>query len=427
LGAEQETVRSLGVRAARPLAAAGARALERRDIPAAADLLGRAVGLVPAATDERRLVLLSLGDALVEMGEFARAEETLDEAERLAKEADDAAVIANVGILRLGLMEFVDPKRLAKDAEAEAARLIATLEELGDEVGLARAWRLVGDRNWARSRYGAVDEALARAISHARRAGAAREEADCLGRYVVSGSFGPAHLREVERRCQELLSSEEGIAGREAPALRALASVRAMEGRFEEARELAGRARAILEEFGFRMRASWVWETSGEIEMLAGDPVAAEDALRKGFDAAVAMGEQGFQSTVAAMLAHALVEQGRLAEADQFTRLSEATAAEDDMASQVLWRSARARVLAESGAPSDGEVLAREAISLVQQTDDVNMHGDTLVDLAIVLDAAGRSEEAVRKLDEAIELYAGKGNVVAAETARRRLGAIPSS
>jgi tetratricopeptide (TPR) repeat protein len=336
-------------------------------------------------------------------------------------------MIANAAILRLVLMESVDPKHLGKDAELGAAGHIATLEELGDEVGLAKAWRLVGDLHWQRSRYAAADVALARAISHARRAGAAREEAECLGNYVGSGIYGPAHVREVERRCQELLASEEGVAGREAPALRALASVRAMEGRFEEARDLAGRARAILEEFGFRMRASWVWETSGEIEMLAGDSAAAEDALRKGLDSAVAMGEQGFQSTVAAMLGHALVEQGRLEEADELTRASEATAADDDMASQVLWRSARARVAAESDAPSDGEVLAREAIALVEQTDDVNMHGNTLVDLALVLVAAGRFEEAVWRLDEAIALFTGKGNIVAAETARRRVETIRRS
>jgi class 3 adenylate cyclase/tetratricopeptide (TPR) repeat protein len=427
LGVEDEAMRSLGLRAARPLAAAGGRALERRDMSAAADLLERAAGLLPAAAEERRLVLLRLGEVLVETGELARAEETLDEAERLAKEAGDAAMIANAAILRLVLMESVDPKHLGKDAELGAAGHIAILEELGDEVGLAKAWRLVGDLHWQRCRYAAADVALARAISHARRAGAAREEAECLGNYVGSGIYGPAHVREVERRCQELLASEEGVAGREAPALRALASVRAMEGRFEEARDLAGRARAILEEFGFRMRASWVWETSGEIEMLAGDSVAAEDALRKGLDSAVAMGEQGFQSTVAAMLGHALVEQGRLEEADELTRESEATAADDDMASQVLWRSTRARVLAESDALSDGEVLAREAIALVEQTDDVNMHGHTLVDLALVLVAAGRFEEAVWRLDEAIALFTGKGNMVAAEIARRRVEAIRRS
>ncbi|HEX2025060.1 MAG TPA: adenylate/guanylate cyclase domain-containing protein [Actinomycetota bacterium] len=424
LGTAGEEVRALGLRAAGPLAAAGQRALDRRDIGAAADLLARAVRLLPADAPERRSVLLALGEALVETGDFARAETALDEAERLAEAEGDRGMVANAAILRLFLLQSTDPRRLTEDAQVAAERLIATLEDLGDDVGVARAWRLVGDLHWARSHYAAADEALARAIRHARRAGDMREEADCLGRYVGSGAYGPAHVREVERRCEELLSSPGGVGGREAPALRALATVRAMEGRFDEARELAERARKILEEFGFRLRASWVSETSGTIEMLAGDPAAAERALRAGFDAAVDFGEQGFQVTVAALLAHALVDQGRVEEAERFTTLSREAAAEDDVASQVLWRSARARILVATGGLEEAEALARQALILVEGTDDVNMHADTLAVLADVLVEQGRPQEASAALDRAVELYVGKGNAAAAEASRRRRQAI---
>lgn len=427
LGVEDEELRSLGRRAGRSLATAGHRALARRDVSAAEDLLGRAAPLLPPGGAERRSVVLALGEALAETGELVRAEESLDEAQRLAQDAGDVAMVTNAAILRLFLFESTDPKRLSEDAEQDARRLIATLEELGDDVGLARAWRLVGDLHWARSRYAAADEALARAISHARRAGDPREEAECLGRYVGSGAYGPAHVSEVERRCRELLASSGGIAGGEAPALRALSAVRAMEGRFEEARDLADKARATLEEYGFRLRASWVSETSGTVERLAGDPVAAERALREGFDAAAELGEQGFQATVAALLASALVEQGRLEEADRFTIMSEESAAPEDVASQVLWRAARARILAASGAATDAEGLAREALTLVERTDDVNMHADTLVDLAIVLVAADRAKEASDVFTEAIDLYIAKGNAAAAEAARRRREALLAS
>jgi class 3 adenylate cyclase/tetratricopeptide (TPR) repeat protein len=420
LGTAGEQVRSLGLRAAHPLAAAGQRALDRRDIVAAADLLDRATRLLPPEAPERRSVLLALGEALVETGDFARAEAALDEAERLAEAANDRAMVANAAILRLFLLQSTDPRRLTEDAQVSAERLIATLEDLGDDAGVARAWRLVGDLHWARSHYAAADEALARAIRHARQAGDLREEADCLGRYVGSGAYGPAHVREVERRCQELLSSPGGVGGREAPALRALATVRAMEGRFDDARDLAERARRILEEFGFRLRASWVSETSGAIEMLAGDPAAAERALRAGFDAAVDFGEQGFQVTVAALLAHALIDQGRIEEAERFTTLSRDAAAEDDVASQVLWRSARARILVATGGLDEAEAVARQALALVERTDDVNMHADTLAVLADVLIAQGRPEEATAALDRAVELYAAKGNTAAADASRRR-------
>jgi Tetratricopeptide repeat len=114
------------------------------------------------------------------------------------------------------------------------------------------------------------------------------------------------------------------------------------------------------------------------------------------------------------------VEQGRLDEASRFASLSEASAADDDVASQVLWRNARAKVLAATGAGSDAETFAREALAIVQETDDLNGHADTLADLAVVLVASGRLEEASDVLDEATRLYEGKGNLVGAEVARRR-------
>ena len=412
----------LALRAGLRLHAAGVRAFERRDVPAAADLLGRAAALLPADHPERRTTLLALGEVLAEGGELGPAQAALDEAVMLGTQADDAATAANAGILRLFLLESTDPKLLDRDAVAEAERLIAVLEGLGDELGLARAWRLMGDLYWTQARYGAADAALARAIEHARRAGAAREESDALGRYTGSGTYGPAPADEIQRRCDELMGSTAGT-GYEAPALRALAWVRAMQGRFEDARDLVRRARAIFEELGLRLRSLFVSETAGAIEMLAGDPVAAEREWRAGFEAAVEMGEQGFQSTVAALIAHALVEQGRPAEAEEMVSVSEVAGAEDDVSTQVMWRSARARILAMGGRAAEAEALAREAVARSAATDDLNMRADTLVDLAEVLRIAGDAGGAEGAEREALQLYGTKGNAVAAASVRRRLGA----
>jgi tetratricopeptide (TPR) repeat protein len=197
-----------------------------------------------------------------------------------------------------------------------------------------------------------------------------------------------------------------------------------MQGRFDEARELVQRTRAIFEDFGLRLRSTFVSETAGAIEMLAGDAVAAEREWRAGFDAAVEMGEQGFQSTVAALLAHALLRQGRLEEAEEMVTLSERAGAEDDVSTQVLGRSARARVLAARGKVDEAERLARDAIERSEATDDLNMRADTLVDLGEVLDAAGDREGAVAALDSALSLYEDKGNAAAVEVTRRRRSAL---
>jgi predicted ATPase/class 3 adenylate cyclase len=415
-----ERERALATRAGLRLAPAGIRAFERRDIPAAADLLGRATQLLPSEHPERRPALLALGEVLAEAGDLGAAQAALEEAELVATEADDAATAANAAILRLFLLEMTDPKQTV-DVVAEAERLIATLEALRNDLGLARAWRLMGILHWNHARYAAADDALAHAIEHARRAGAKREEADALGRYTGSGVYGPAPVEEIERRCDELLNMSAGT-GYEAPALMALAWCRAMQGRFGEARDLVRRSRAIYEDLGLRLRSTIVAETAGGIEMLAGDALAAEQELRPSLVALAEMGEQGIQSTVAAALAHALIEQGRLGEAEEMVSASELAGAEDDVSTHVLGQSARARILAAQGRHEEAERIARDAVGHAEETDDLNMRGDTLRHLGRVLSEAGERDGAVFAVEQALRLYEAKGNSAAVAAARRWLG-----
>jgi class 3 adenylate cyclase/tetratricopeptide (TPR) repeat protein len=414
-----ERERELAARAGRYLATAGMRAVERRDASTAVDLLSRAIALLPSDA-ERGALLVELADMRAETGDLAGAEQALEDAEIVVERVGDEALQANVAVLRLFLLESTDPKRLTVDAVAEAERLIASLDGLGDHVGLARAWRLMGDLYSARSRYAAADAAFASAIEHARQAGAVREELDAFGRYLGSGVFGPAHVSEVERRCDDLLAMAEGGA-REAPALRALAEVRAMQGRFDEARAHARRSRAMLEDLGLRLRASWVAETSGAIEMRAGDFAAAAREFGDGFELAGALGEQGARSTLAGMLAHALLGDGRHDEAERFATICRDTAADDDLASQVLWRGVTARIAADAGRGDEARSLARRAVALAETTDDVNMQAEALADLGEVHAAAGRHDESIRAFETALARYAAKGNVASAERLRPRV------
>ena len=195
----------------------------------------------------------------------------------------------------------------------------------------------------------------------------------------------------------------------------------AMSSRFAEARELFHRGKQILEDLGLAILAAGASQERFDIEMLARDPEAAEVELRGACAILEQLGEKGFLSTRVALLAHVLCAQGRYEEAAPFIEVAAETGSEDDQATQALWRSARAKVLARQGDVDESLRLAREAVSIVAQTDWLNLRGDTLLDLAEVLDLAERLDEAAPVIAEARRFYEQKGNIVSARKAHELL------
>src|SRR6185436_16471596 len=118
---------------------------------------------------------------------------------------------------------------------------------------------------------------------------------------------------------------------------------------------------ATLEEAGLKMMLARLQMYAGMAELVSGDPAAAERELRLGYALLDAMGAQDQLSTTAAYLARALAEQQRYEEADLVAGVSETAASDDDLATQVLFRGTRARVLARRDDRAAGR-LAREAV-----------------------------------------------------------------
>jgi hypothetical protein len=84
-------------------------------------------------------------------------------------------------------------------------------------------------------------------------------------------------------------------------------------------------------------------------------------------------------------------------------------------------------VLADRGRLSEGETLARAAVSMIDQTDYIKFRGDVRMSLAYVLRSAGRPEEATTVVREALELYDHKGDVADASRARAELNELATS
>jgi tetratricopeptide (TPR) repeat protein len=205
--------------------------------------------------------------------------------------------------------------------------------------------------------------------------------------------------------------------------LRSLAHLHAKRGEFDTARDEYRRARRTLEELGWRFHAALTSLNSGPIEMLAGDPVAAEAELRRDYEALARLGDRNFISTVAAYLAEALCQQGRFDDASSMASFSAGIAAPDDVYTQVALNRVRGKVLSWLGQHEAAEAMCRAAVDLSRTEDDPTDQADALSDLALVLRAAGHDTEAAAARTEAMTLYENKGNVVSAAVARRFLAA----
>ncbi len=426
LGPLDEHGVSIGIRASRRLGSAGGRALERGDMPAAANLLGRAAVVLPEDDKARPWLLIRSGEARLELGEFDEAARRYDEVIDLAGRWSDPAIEATARIERLRLAYVTDSAGSDTDVSAQVHAAIPVLEAAAADAGLARAWRLLTLIAAAATHWGEAERAATAMIAYARASGDRLMEIRGLPALAGIARYGPLPVTEAIARCNEFLARAEGDRRAEALIERAIAHLRAMEGDFESAREIYARVRRTMMDLGWNFSAALVSIDSGPIELLAGDPVAAERELRQDYEALAQMGEKNYIGTTAAFLAEALYRQGRDDEAATFARFSKDTAADDDLAGQYLWRQVLAKVMARGGELAEGTRLATEAVALTAQSDDPTDQANALTDLAEIHQLVGRTADAVDALHQALERHEAKGNIPGARSVRAVIVALSS-
>lgn len=157
------------------------------------------------------------------------------------------------------------------------------------------------------------------------------------------------------------------------------------------------------------------------VELLAGDHAAAAELGEEACRLFEERGEKSLLSTAAGRLGQALYALDRLDEADASAHRAAQVGASDDAMTQMLWRQVKAKVLARRGELAEGERLAREAVAIGEETDMLNFQGDAYADLGEVLVLAGKPDEAIGALEQAVERYERKGNIPSTERARLRL------
>jgi len=422
LGRVGKATNELSLKAGARLAGAGRRAFARGDVPAAGKLLERAGSLLDGHPEARAEVLLDLGALAREQGDSVRADAFLADTEMLARSVGDERLRLRAEAERSVLRLYVEPEIEARQVFEVAERATPVFEASGDQLGLSRLWTLVADAHWFRSEYGTMEEVLERARVYADRAGDRRTMSWILGAMCRVAMVGPLPVEDGIRRCVEIRSQARGEPALQPVVESTLGVLEAMRGRFDDAREHYRVSQRAFDELGFSFKLASFRMYSGWAELIAADPTAAERELRIGYEGLQRMGERSVLSTMAAFFARALFALGRHDEAQRMIEVSAEAASADDPITQAMWRGTGARVVAVSGqSDSEAEQLAREAVELAFQTDCVNMQGDALVDLAETLRLLGRAGEAPESLEQAVDLYEKKGNVVSAAAARKLL------
>ena len=124
------------------------------------------------------------------------------------------------------------------------------------------------------------------------------------------------------------------------------------------------------------------------------------------------------------MRGRALCELGRNDEAKLLAQQARELGDPEDVMTQHVWRQAQALVESARGRHSEAERLAREAVDLSRRSDSPLSQGNALFDLAEVLEAANRHDEATAAYRDALERYERKQIIPLARRTRERLAAL---
>jgi DNA-binding SARP family transcriptional activator/tetratricopeptide (TPR) repeat protein len=408
--------RAIAAAAVKRLSAAAEAARLRGDPAAGARLLERAETVVGADAEARGELLPELGAALYDAGRLDEAAETLDEA---VEHSTAGPLRARAQIERELVRLETDPEAGTAQAERVAREGLDLLDRTQDLHGACRAWFLRGYVAWIAGRAGDADEFWTRSAQCAGRAGAERERFEVVGWRAMAAAQGPAQVEDAIRRCEEF-----GELVKESPhatvwILHPLALLRAMNEDLDGACELLAEADRIRTALGglssgFSHLEAWA-------RLSLGQPELAETRLRADVETLASMSGKGTLATTLAVLAKAVLVQGRVDEAGALSAATQREAATGDTMTQMIWRGVGARVAARQGRAEEGESLARAGVELADSTDLISLRGDAKLDLADVLRTLGRGEEAEQAAQEGLALYRSKGNAAAAREAEALL------
>ena len=422
LSPKSDTVAGLARRAAVALAAAGGHARDTDDLPAAGELLGRAVALTPQGGVARRDLLWRLAQLQQDQGHVTEAEQSLEQVVELMDDGtpdlERSIWTAQMLNLRSEAAEDIDPAEVASAAE-EAARLARRHH---DHERMTQALMIGADAAVMRGRWGDAAQML-REIQHV---SSPHDRHGARIVFVHAYIWGPAPVDEGLAYI-ETVRDQPGQTIRTTAIMEAnRAALLAAAGRIEPAlglvREITHTARD-LDPFAL-MSISFA---TALVHLARGD---LDEALRILTEASEVMRECGdlsYASTMLSWKAALLLEQS---DHDDQARqvLEEATAVTSpyDTLSVGLVQTCQALLAARNGDHEQAAARASQALTTIDASDQICVQADIRRWLSEVPRRRGEVAQQRRLLLEARDLYRAKGHLPHLAETEQRLSQIIS-
>jgi class 3 adenylate cyclase/tetratricopeptide (TPR) repeat protein len=408
LGEQVSDFADLGVRAGEALAIAGRLAFRRWEAGGPA-LLSRALELLPTGHPERRDALLTLaynalnsegtGERMAQLLQLGFEEATVTGDDLMRRRVELAQSEARIWF---GQADEIETRR------RQAEEAIAAFERAGEIDGVIQALGLIMLTEQDAMQAERTRIAAERALELGRAYGDSVARDYGARGLPIALLDGPVPVDDAIARCDELIAATPGPA--RATPMQFKAELLAARGDFVAARELLDESAAIMAGLGVEMVLSLYRWTYGAIDALAGRWAEAAAVLRDLHEDLVGTDERWAIAGIGTLLGEVLLEQGATDEARARVEVARQHAAPRSIYYQAWWRRAWGRLEARAGRYADGELLVREALSMLEDSDWLYFKSQTEMALADVLRRAGREPEALEAAARALALCDAKGH-----------------
>jgi class 3 adenylate cyclase/tetratricopeptide (TPR) repeat protein len=420
LGESGPVVDGLGRRAGERFAAAGVRAEDRGDARAAVELLQSAAGLVGAGLALGRTVRLALGWAFFSLGRLDATVAAMDELVDAARAAGDLSTEAQARLLRLQARAHrADIETTGREFGGELDAIEALIENGADGRAAARYWMTRINRQWELGDFDGAATATLQAVAAADTCGDRRLAFEARMEVGIEMLSGTAPVTDAIRQFEAVLAAPGASRGEAAAVAYRMAILRAMEGRFDDARALIAQSEAVFRDLGNLIELGQAYTDAAWVERLAEDLDAEIGWLDRSIETLRVAGEELWLPYQFARRALAAVRRGAVDRSRE-----DLVRAENDQTfrTAIVRGLARGHLLLHDGDHAGVRRIVDETERLSRDaTKYLNMRTEVLVETALLSAGAGDPEHGVRALGEAIELARAKGNVALRQRAERLL------